>query len=58
MTVNELVNASQWARAHFGGRAELVKNRVGNLSILDDDGEYVGFIDLGNGEVHIMEFTE
>jgi hypothetical protein len=29
----------------------LVRNRVGNLSVLDTDGEYVGWVDLTTGEV-------
>jgi len=31
--------------------AELVKNQVGNLAIVAPDGGYVGWVDLGTGEV-------
>lgn len=30
--------------------ARLVKNQVGNLSILDEDGTYIGYVDLHEGE--------
>ena len=30
----------------------LVKNYVGNLAIMDQHDQYVGWIDLVNGEVH------
>lgn len=32
----------------------LVKNSVGNLAVLDPRGEYIGFVDLGDGTITIL----
>ena len=49
MTPQELLSAAHTVLARWP-EAELVKNGVGNLSILDD-GAYVGWINLRDGEV-------
>jgi hypothetical protein len=36
-------------------RARLVKNMVGNLSVISEDGHYVGFIEINLGEVEWVD---
>ena len=38
--------------------AELVKNRVGNLSIINADQDYIGWVDLRYGEVTFFEDSD
>jgi hypothetical protein len=54
MTTQQFLAAAQEVAERMPG-AELAKNPVGNLTILDSDGDYVGWIDLRYGEVMIFE---
>ena len=50
MTPAQLLEAAQAVHAqHPDGT--LLKNGVGNISVLDSEGRYCGYIDLVNGEV-------
>lgn len=51
MTVEELVAMADRA-ARFWPGAQVVKNQVGNLTVLVD-GEMVGWLNLGTGEVNV-----
>lgn len=50
VTAVQLTMASSEVFAVFRDRARLVKNSVGNLSVVVD-GEYVGYLDLSTAEV-------
>lgn len=52
MTPEDLRVACDLVANRFPG-ADLVKNQVGNLSILDTGGLYIGWIDLRTGEVEM-----
>lgn len=54
MTPQRLVEIAQEVAARTPD-AELVKNGVGNLAILDSEGEFIGWIDLRYGEVDFLE---
>ena len=56
MTIEQLISAAQDVSRRFP-QADLVKNQVGNLAIYVDD-NYVGFIDLLDGEVDLFDAHE
>lgn len=51
MTPQQLLTAAQEV-IDYATDAELIKNEVGNLSIVDPDRGYIGFVDLRTGEVN------
>jgi hypothetical protein len=57
MTPPQLLSAAQTV-IDRAPDAELVKNEVGNLAIVSTAGEYLGFVDLRNGEVTWMDDSD
>lgn len=53
ITPTVLADAMEQLISQAGDDARLVKNRVGNLSVIRE-GAYVGFVDLGSGEVSLQ----
>jgi hypothetical protein len=51
MTPGQLLAGAQQIAEQFPA-AELVKNEVGNLAIVED-GSYAGYLDLRTGQVHL-----
>ncbi len=51
MTLEQMESAIGYIRARFP-RATLVRNLVGNLAILNEKNEFVGWIDISDGQVY------
>ncbi len=45
-----LIQALQIVHGQFPG-AKVMRNSVGNLAIVGDDGSYLGYVDLTDGDV-------
>ncbi|MCM6778045.1 hypothetical protein NDR87_30880 [Nocardia sp. CDC159] len=50
MTTDDLLAAAQDLAQRYP-RADLIKNSVGNLVVVDEDGQSVAYLDLSTGEI-------
>lgn len=49
LTPEQFLETAREVVEKFGPRVRLHKNAVGNLAVLDEDGTYIGWVDLRYG---------